>query len=80
MGEPPNAAGSVSTSGSNSSAKPNTRTISWSARSASTISAVRSNARGEVPRTLMTATPMITAAATRNSANPESTGSTNTAT
>ena len=55
-GEPAIEAGSVSTSGWNSSARPNTSTSSWTSRSASTSTAARSNRRGPGPRIAVNAT------------------------
>ena len=78
-GVPAIAPGSVSTSGSKIRNSPKATTSSCSSRSASTISAARSNRRGVLPRALTTATPTITAAASRNSGAPRSKGSKNTA-
>ena len=55
-GEPAIEAGSVSTSGWNTSAKPSTSTSNWTSRSASTSTAARSNRRGLGPRIAVNAT------------------------
>ena len=78
-GEPAIEPGSVSTSGSKTRNSPNATTSSCSTRSASTISDARANRRGELPRTLATATPITTAAPSRNSGTPWSNGSKKTA-
>jgi hypothetical protein len=55
-GDPASAPGSVRTSGSNSSASPNTMITSWIPRSATTTSAARSHRRDPAPRMLTHAT------------------------
>ena len=56
FGDPASDAGSVSTSGSNSSASPSTTISSCRARSANTTIAARSQRREPAPRTLTQAT------------------------